>query len=130
MNRHCVRLFVVYLICAAAVSTTADPAWSAPNKCTGKDGKVTYTEQACPQNQTQAVVKIMAAPSSDGPASGQRTTRGSSPRHEAQCAQARDVLESLKKEIEDEKHKDQADLVASARQEIAKAEQLIREQCG
>ena len=127
MARNHIRAFGAFAFSAAVLSTPSGSAWSAPNKCTGKDGKVTYTEQPCAQNQTQATVRISAAPAG-GQGSRPRTGR-LAPGQQARCEQARAMVDALKKEIANGRHKDKADLVASAREEIAKTEQLIHQQC-
>ena len=125
MSKTPARALGARAVCAAALLTAAGSAWSAPNKCTGKDGKVTYTEQPCAQNQTQATVKVTAAPSG---ASGQRKGR-LSPEQQARCTQARAIVDSLRKEIANEKHKNKVELLATARQQIAEADQLLHAQC-
>lgn len=55
MQRKCLEILVL----GAAV--IAAPAW-AINKCTGPDGKVTYQETACAQDQSVKEIKAAPAP--------------------------------------------------------------------
>lgn len=120
----------MHAICAAASLAWTGPAWATLNKCIGADGKVTYTEQPCEQNQTKATVKITAPPPSSERGSGSRVgNRTLSPGEAAQCERARQSLESGKRMIAQERDPRKAELVASLRQEAAILEQMIREQC-
>ena len=129
MSKNDVRILGMNIICAVAILPFAESAWGALNKCTGTDGRVTYTEQMCEQNQTKTTVKITIAPPSDSQGSGPRKNRVLSPEQVAQCELARRVLESGKKETAQERNKDKGDLLVRAKQENAKLEQFIRELC-
>ena len=128
MRKQYVRFLGLHVICAVAMLTAADSAWSSLNKCTGTDGKVTYTEQPCEQNQTRTTVKISSTRPSEDQGSYPRNNLAS-PGQVAQCEQARKILQIAKNEVADERHKNKHDVLASAKQTIANLERLIREQC-
>jgi hypothetical protein len=129
LNKNHVRVLGLNVMCAAAMLTSAAPAWSAMNKCTGTDGKVTYTEQPCEKSQTKTTVKIESPPPSSGQGSGMRKNRELSPGQIERCERARMTLEMGKREMQQERNKNKTDLLASAREEAANLEKLIREQC-
>ena len=129
MSQNDVRTFGLNIICAAAMLMLTGSAWGTLNKCTGADGKVTYTEQRCEENQTKSSVKIKAAPPFEPQGSGLIKNAHLSPGQVALCDRARKTLESGKREIAQESNKNKADLLASTRQEMSNLDQLIREQC-
>jgi hypothetical protein len=129
MSEDDARILGMQIICATVMLTWAGSGWGALNKCTGTDGKVTYTEQACEQSQTKTTVKITSAPTFDGQGAGSRSSRDLSPGQAAQCERARRSLESGKREVAQERNKSKGYLLESLRQETANLEQLIREQC-
>ena len=124
LSRLGVRILQTMVLLAATQSS-----WGALNKCTGADGKVTYTEQVCEQSQTRTNVKIVSAPPVDSEVAGSRRNHDISPGQRALCERARLTLESGKRTVADERYKKQQDVIANARQEIGNLEKLIREQC-
>lgn len=129
MRKDNFRILGLNIICAAVLMPLAGSAWGALNKCTGTDGKVTYTEQPCEQNQSKTTVTIAAPPPADGPRSGTGKNRDLAPGQVARCEQARRALEFGKREAAQERNRAKADLLASMKQNIASLEQLIQEQC-
>ncbi len=97
------------------------------NKCTGPDGKITYTEQQCAQSHSKSTVNVSAPPPPAAAAPKSGAPR--SPGQEAQCERARRTYAALQAEVALERNKHKTEMLAQARQDLANMDTLLRKHC-